>query len=59
MPDYVSESSWLSIRVAVLMVIIGLRLFTLRDELQFAFNESYFLVQNLMSDKNEKIFKYV
>lgn len=58
-PEYLSESTFRVIRVAVVVVAICLRLLTFREELQFLFNESYFLVQKLMIDKNEKIFRYI
>lgn len=32
---------------------------TYRQELQFVFNESYYLVQKLMIEKNEKVFRYI
>jgi hypothetical protein len=38
---------------------IGLRMLLFREELQFHLNESYFYVQRLMSDKDEKIFRYI
>ena len=34
-------------------------MFLFREELQFHLNESYFYVQRLMSDKDEKIFRYI
>ncbi len=58
-PDYLSESTWRILRIAVVVISICLRMMTFREELQFYFNESYFLVQRLMQDKNEKIFRYI
>lgn len=58
-PEYLSLSSWRVARVAVVVLAVCLRLMTFRDELQFLFNESYYLVQKLMIDKNEKVFRYI
>ena len=58
-PEHLSPTTWGNIRVLMIVLCICLRLLTFREELQFHFNESYFLVQKLMVDKNEKIFRYV
>lgn len=41
------------------MIAICMRTLTFKEELQFHFNESYFLVQKLMIDKSERIFRYI
>lgn len=43
-PDYLSISTWRVLRVAVVVIAVCIRLMTFRDELQFLFNESYYLV---------------
>eukprot|EP00347_Sterkiella_histriomuscorum_P023126 403335847 len=58
-PEYLEESTWRVLRVGVVVTAICMRILTYREELQFLFNESYFLVQKLMIDKNEKIFRYI
>ncbi|CDW72459.1 UNKNOWN [Stylonychia lemnae] len=58
-PEYMVVETWRVIRTGVLVVAVCLRMMTFREELQFLFNESYFLVQKLMIDKNEKLFRYI
>lgn len=58
-PEFVEESTWRILRVGVVVVALCARILTYREELQFLFNESYYLVQKLMIDKNEKIFRYI
>lgn len=58
-PDFLAESTWKVIRIAFVVVVICIRLLTFREEIQFHFNESYFYVQKLMTEKNEKVFRYV
>jgi len=58
-PEYMSESVFRVIRVAIVVMSICLRMLTFREELQFVFNESYFMVQKLMVEKNEKVFRYI
>jgi hypothetical protein len=43
----------------VIVIAICLRTLTFKEELQFHFNESYFLVQKLLVDKSERIFRYI
>lgn len=43
----------------MVVVTICTRMLTFREELQFHFNESYFFVQKLMQEKNEKVFRYI
>jgi len=58
-PDYISEANYKVIRIGFIVVTLCMRIMTFREEMQFYFNESYFLVQRLMIDKNEKIFRYI
>ena len=58
-PEYLSESTWRILRVLCIAFAVCLRLMTFREEMQFIFNESYLLVQRLMFDKQEKLFRYV
>lgn len=58
-PDYMSVSSWKAFRLVFVIGVICLRTLTFREEIQFHFNESYFYVQKLMTDKNEKVFRYI
>lgn len=58
-PDLLSESVWRLGRMVFVVGTVCLRLVTFREEVQFHFNESYFYVQKLMTDKNEKIFRYI
>jgi hypothetical protein len=58
-PDLVSENAYRLFRIAFVIGTISLRLLTFREEVQFHLNESYFYVQKLMTDKNEKIFRYI
>ena len=58
-PSYLSVSTWKLLRMTVIVVTTCIRMLTFREELQFYFNESYFLVQQLMADKNEKVFRYI
>lgn len=58
-PDFVSEQVWKVFRIAFIIGAITIRMLTFREEIQFHFNESYFYVQKLMTEKNEKVFRYV
>ena len=58
-PDVMSQGIWNFIRIAIVIGAVGIRMITLREEVQFHFNESYFYVQRLMIDKDEKIFRYI
>lgn len=58
-PDYISETVWRVGRISFVICALCLRMLTFREEIQFHFNESYFYVQKLMTDKNEKIFRYI
>ena len=58
-PDLLSQGVWNLLRIAFVIGSIGLRSLTFREEVQFHFNESYFYVQRLMVDKDEKIFRYI
>ena len=58
-PFYLSEASWRILRMGAIVLTICMRMLTFREELQFYFNESYFLVQKLMINKDEKIFRYI
>lgn len=58
-PELLDEGTWKTLRMAFVVGALGLRLLTFREELQFHFNESYFYVQKLMIDKNEKVFRYI
>ena len=58
-PDYLPQHVWSLFRLVIVIGTIGLRMFLFREELQFHLNESYFYVQKLMSDKDEKIFRYI
>jgi hypothetical protein len=58
-PDVISQSVWNLLRIFCVIAAVGLRSLTFREELQFHFNESYFYVQRLMVDKDEKIFRYI
>lgn len=58
-PDVMSQGIWNFIRIAVVIAAVGIRMLTFREEVQFHFNESYFYVQRLMIDKDEKIFRYI
>lgn len=43
-PEYMDVGTWRIFRVAFIVIAICFRMMTFRDELQFLFNESYFLV---------------
>jgi hypothetical protein len=58
-PDYLTEVQWKVFRIAFIVFTLCMRMMTFREELQFFFNESYFLVQRLMQDKNETLFRYI
>lgn len=58
-PDYISPATFTLQKIFTVLMSIIFRAFTFRDECQFQFNESYFLVRRVLEDKNEKIFKYV
>ena len=58
-PDYISQSIWSLFRIVFVVIAIGMRMITFREEIQFHFNESYFYVQKLMVDKDEKMFRYI
>ena len=45
--------------MVVVLAAALLRVLSFRDEMQFQFDQSYFLITKLMSDKNEKLFVYV
>lgn len=47
-PTYISDDTWKIIRILVVVITIMMKMLTFREELQFQFNESYFLVQRLM-----------
>lgn len=58
-PDFISLETWKLLRIGLVILTIALRSLTFREELQFHFNESYFFVQKLMQDKDEKVFRYI
>jgi hypothetical protein len=58
-PSLLSSAVYDLLRVAFVISAIALRTLTFREEIQFHFNESYFYVQRLMIDKDEKIFRYI
>jgi hypothetical protein len=58
-PDYLSLNLWNMLRIIVVISAIGVRMLVFREEIQFHLNESYFYVQKLMTDKDEKIFRYI
>ena len=58
-PDYLPKHVWVLLRIFVVIGTIGVRMIIFLDELQFHLNESYFYIQRLMTDKDEKIFRYV
>ena len=58
-PDVMSQGVWSLLRIAFVIAAVGIRMLTFREEVQFHFNESYFYVQRLMIDKDEKIFRYI
>lgn len=43
-PDYISESAYIVIKVAMAFAGCGFRCLTFRKELQFTFNESYVMI---------------
>jgi len=43
-PVYISDDIWKIVRVFVIVITIMMKMLTFREELQFQFNESYFLV---------------
>lgn len=43
-PDYISQGIWNALRLFVVIAVIGLRMLTFREEIQFHMNESYFYV---------------
>jgi len=53
------ELTWQSIRLVLVIFFVGLRMLSLREELQNTFNQSYTLIVKLMQDKDERLFKYV
>lgn len=58
-PSLISKNVWGVFRIVAVISAIGARMLVFREEIQFHFNESYFYVQRLMTDKNEKIFRYI
>ncbi len=58
-PDVMSQGIWNFLRIAFVITAVAIRMLTFREEVQFHFNESYFYVQRLMIDKDEKIFRYI
>jgi hypothetical protein len=58
-PDYISSGMFDFQKFFVVIIAIGVRAFTFREECQFQFNESYYLVRKIVEDKNEKLFKYI
>jgi len=58
-PDYVGEEMWRVLRVVSIVIAIMVKTLTFREELQYHFNESYFYVQKLMTEINEKLFRYI
>jgi hypothetical protein len=58
-PDVLSQGAWNALRIAFVIGSVAVRTLTFREEVQFHFNESYFYVQRLMIDKDEKIFRYI
>lgn len=58
-PDLISDSSFTIIKILLVLIASTCRVSSFREELQFQFNESYYLVQRLMIDKNAQIFKYI
>jgi len=55
-PDYISQNTFVILKVLISIVGCGFRCLTFRKELQFTFNESYVMIQKLVIDKNEKLF---
>jgi len=58
-PDYISSQTYQIIKIIFSFFVCAARGLTFRKELQFVLSESYILIQKLMVDKNEKLFKYI
>lgn len=55
-PDVMSDKSYAILKYSLTFVVCILRCLTFREEVQQTFNESYKLIQNLVQNKNEKLF---
>jgi hypothetical protein len=58
-PDIVSESVFTGLRLLVIVISCLVRCMTFREELQFQFHESYYLIYRIIQDKNVQLFKYI
>jgi hypothetical protein len=58
-PKYLNSEFMLAFQIMSVLICCGFRALTFREELQFQFNESYFLIHRLMLDKNAQVFRYV
>jgi len=43
-PEFLLEDTWKLIRISLVVAAICMRMMTIREEMQFFFNESYYLV---------------
>ena len=50
----ISNQNWQLVRLFVVIVLISLKILLFREELQFQFDQSYFIVSRMMADEVEK-----
>lgn len=58
-PTVLSQQVFLLIKVLVVIVACALRATSFREEMQFHFSESFFLLHRILQDKNAQLFKYI
>ena len=45
--------------MTVVLGFVAAKTVIFREEMQFQFDQSYFVISKMMEDKNEKLFEYV
>lgn len=58
-PDFLSNQVFSVLKYLLTFVVCLLRCFTFREEVQFSYNDSYSLINQLVRNKNEKLITYV
>ena len=54
-----SKEVWEILRLFFVIAYIAAKTVVFREELQFQFDQSYFVISKMMDDKDDRVFQYV
>lgn len=54
-----SKDTWEISRCFIVIAFVAAKTVVFREEMQFQFDQSYFVISKMMEDKEEKLFQYV